>query len=66
MAKCDLHNMLFSKQRKILVHLGEDFLLAMKQRGFTKKLLCERTDFDHKTVNKVFAGDPGITIGTYL
>uniref|UniRef100_UPI00294FFC50 hypothetical protein n=1 Tax=Pseudohongiella nitratireducens TaxID=1768907 RepID=UPI00294FFC50 len=37
-----------------------------KRRGFTKKLLCERTGFDHKTVNKVFAGDPGVAIGTYL
>ena len=58
MAKRDLHNVLFPKQRKILTHFGEDLLLAMKRRGFTKKLLCERTGFDHKTVNKVFAGDP--------
>lgn len=66
MAKRDLHNVLFPKQRKILTHFGEDLLLAMKRRGFTKKLLCERTGFDHKTVNKVFAGDPGVAIGTYL
>lgn len=51
MAKRDLHNVLFPKQRKILTHFGEDLLLAMKRRGFTKKLLCERTGFDHKTVN---------------
>ena len=40
----------------------------MKRRGFSKKLLCEceRTGFDNKTVNKVFAGDPGAAIGTYL
>ena len=30
------------------------------------KLLCERTGFDHKTVNKVFTGDLGVAIGTYL
>lgn len=66
MAKRDLHNILFPKQRKILAHFGEDLLLAMKRRGFTKKLLCERTGFDHKTVNKVFTGDPGVAIGTYL
>lgn len=66
MAKRNLHNVLFPKQRKILTHFGEDLLLAMKRRGFTKKLLCERTGFDHKTVNKVFAGDPGVAIGTYL
>ena len=63
MAKRDLHNILFPKQRKILIHFGEDLLLAMKRRGFTKKC-C--TSVDHKTVNKVFAGDPGVAIGTYL
>jgi len=46
MAKRDLHNVLFPKQRKILTHFGEDLLLAIKRRGFTKKLLCERTGFD--------------------
>ena len=38
----------------------------MKRRGYTKKLICDRTGFDNKTVNKVFAGDPGVAIGTYL
>jgi len=45
MAKRDFHNILFPKQRKILTHFGEDLLLAMKRRGFTKKLLYERTWF---------------------
>lgn len=66
MAKRDMHSVLFPKQRKILRHYGEDLLLAMKRRGLTKKMLCERTGFDHKTVNKVFFGDPGVAIGTYL
>lgn len=66
MAKRDLHKVLFPKQQKILIQFGEDLLLAMKRRGFTKKLLCDRTGFDYKTVNKVFAGDPGVAIGTYL
>lgn len=66
MAKRNLHSVLFPKQRKILTHFGEDLLLATKRRGLTKKMLCERTGFDHKTVNKVFAGDPGVAIGTYL
>jgi transcriptional regulator with XRE-family HTH domain len=65
-AKRDLHKVLFPKQRKILSIFGEDLLLAMKRRGFTKKMLCERTGFDHKTVSKVFTGDPGVAIGTYL
>jgi len=66
MARRDLHSVLFPKQLKILSHFGEDLLLAMKRRGLTKKMLCERTGFDHKTVNKVFAGEPGVAIGTYL
>lgn len=66
MAKRDLHKVLFPKQRKVLSTFGEELFLAMKRRGFTKRMICERTGFDHKTVNKVFAGDPGVAIGTYL
>ncbi|CDG19618.1 hypothetical protein [Xenorhabdus doucetiae] len=66
MAKRDLHKVLFPKQRKILSIFGEDLLLAVKRRGFTKQMICDRTGFDNKTVNKVFAGDPGVAIGTYL
>ena len=66
MAKRDLHKILFPKQRKVLTSFGEDLLLAMKRRAYTKKMICDRTGFDNKTVNKVFAGDPGLAIGTYL
>ncbi|EPJ47585.1 MAG: hypothetical protein OFPII_11550 [Osedax symbiont Rs1] len=66
MAKRSLHKVLFPKQRKVLTTFGENLLLAMKRRGFTKKMLCQRTGFDNKTVNKVFAGDPGVAIGSYL
>jgi hypothetical protein len=64
--KRDLHKVLFPKQRRVLNSFGEDLLLATKRRGYTKKLICDRTGFDNKTVNKVFAGDPGVAIGTYL
>src|SRR5690554_243191 len=66
MAKRDLHKVLFPKQRRILATFGEGLLLATKRRGFTKKLICDRTGFDYKTVNKIFAGDPGVAIGSYL
>jgi len=62
MTKRDLHNILFPKQRKILTHFGEDLLLAMKRRGFTKNAVRASMVF----VNKVFAGDPRVAIGTYL
>lgn len=66
MAKRDLHKVLFPKQRKVLSTFGEDLLLAAKRRGLTKQSICDRTGFDNKTINKVFAGDPGVAIGTYL
>lgn len=66
MPKRDLHKVLFPKQRKVLTSFGEDLLLALKRRGYTKRMICDRTGFDNKTVNKVFAGDPGVAIGTYL
>jgi len=66
MAKRDLYNVLFPKQRKILQVFGEDLLLAMKRRGITKKLMSERTGFDPKTLNRVFSGEPSVAIGTYL
>ncbi|CAG73046.1 conserved hypothetical protein [Pectobacterium atrosepticum SCRI1043] len=66
MAKRDMYRVLFPKQRRTLTAFGEDLLLAVKRRGFTKKIICDRTGFDHKTVNKVFAGDPGVAIGAYL
>ena len=66
MAKRSLHKILFPKQQKLLTCFGENLLLAVKRRGLTKQQICERTGFDHKTVNKVFAGDPGVAIGTYL
>lgn len=66
MAKRDLHRILFPKQRKILSTFGEDLLLAAKRRGLSKQVICERTGFDPKTVNKAFEGDPGVAIGVYL
>ena len=66
MAKRDLHKVLFPRQRKVLTSFGEDLLLAVKRRGYTKQMICDRTGFDNKTFNKVFAGDPGVAIGTYL
>ena len=66
MPKRDLYRILFPKQRKALTTFGEDLLLAMKRRGWTKQMICDRTGFDNKTINKVFAGDPSVAIGTYI
>ena len=64
MAKKDLHRVLFPRQQNILSVFGEDLLLACKRRGLTKQMVCERTGFDPKTINKVFAGDAVVAIGT--
>ena len=53
MPKRDLYKILFPKQRKALTTFGEDLLLAMKRRGWTKQMICDRTGFDNKTINKV-------------
>jgi hypothetical protein len=66
MSKRDMHRVLFPKQQKILATFGEDLLLATRRRGFNKQTICDRTGFDNKTVSKVFAGDPGVSIGAYL
>ncbi|PKM18442.1 MAG: transcriptional regulator [Gammaproteobacteria bacterium HGW-Gammaproteobacteria-15] len=66
MPKRDMHRVLFPKQQKILVTFGEDLLLAVKRRGLTKQMICDRSGFDNKTVNKIFAGDPGVAVGAYL
>ena len=51
MPKRDLYRILFPKQRKALTTFGEDLLLAMKRRGWTKQMMCDRTGFDNKTIN---------------
>lgn len=66
MSQINNHRNLFPKQAKILQNFGQDLLLAMKRRGYTQKLISERTGFDPKTINKVFKGDAGVAIGTYL
>ncbi|QEI10937.1 hypothetical protein [Cellvibrio japonicus] len=66
MAKRDMYRVLFPREHQILARFGEDLLLAVKRRGLTKQMICDRTGFDNKTINKVFAGDPGVAIGTYL
>ena len=56
----------YPKQKKILTTFGEDLFLAMKRREFTKALVAERTGLDPKTITKVFNGDSGVAIGSYL
>ena len=60
------HKKLYPKQKKILTTFGEDLFLAMKRREFTKALVAERTGLDPKTITKVFNGDSGVAIGSYL
>ena len=66
MAKRNWNRTLFPNQQKLMKHFGEDLVLAMKRRGYTKALVSERTGFDPKTVKRVFDGDPSVSIGVYV
>lgn len=66
MPRRNLATLLYPRQRRVMDQFGEDLLLAMKRRGYTKKLISERTGFDPKTIKKVFEGDPSVAMGVYL
>ena len=66
MSKRNLHQILFPAQKRILEEFGTDLFLAVKRRGLNKTILCERSGFDIKTINKILAGDPGVAIGAYI
>lgn len=66
MSKRNLHQVLFPAQKRILETFGNDLLLAAKRRGLNKTMLCERSGFDIKTVNKILVGDPGVEIDAYI
>jgi hypothetical protein len=65
-SKRNLHQILYPAQKRILETFGTDLLLAAKRRGLNKTMLCERSGFDIKTVNKILAGDPGVALGAYI
>ena len=57
---------LFPKTSQSLARFGESIELAAKRRKFTQVLIAQRTGLDRRTVKKIFAGDPTVSLGHYL
>lgn len=57
---------LFKRQRSILEQLGENIKLARMRRRFSATLISERTGLSRTTINKIEAGNEGVSIGNYL
>lgn len=56
----------FPRNQKILVQLGENLRLACKRRKLTQTMLSERTGISRVTLRKIGLGDPGVSIGHYV
>jgi len=57
---------IFPKNKKILLTLGENIKLARKRRKLTQTLISERTGLSRLTVRNIEKGDSGVSIGHYL
>ncbi len=56
----------FPKNQKILVQLGENIRLARKRRKYTQTLISERTGLSRLTIRKIEHGDGTVSIGHYV
>ncbi len=57
---------IFPKNKKILITLGENIKLARKRRKLTQILVSERTGLSRLTVRNIERGDSGVSLGHYL
>jgi len=57
---------IFSKNRRILVQLGENIKLACKRRNYTQTQISERTGLSRLTIRRIEQGDPKVSIGHYV
>lgn len=57
---------IFPKNKKILLALGENIKLARKRRKLTQTLISERTGLSRLTIRNIEKGEPGVSIGHYL
>ena len=56
----------FPKNQKVLVQLGENIKLAYKRRGYTQSQISERTGLSRLTIRKIEQGDSKVSIGHYV
>jgi len=57
---------LFKRQRSVLEQLGENIKLARMRRRFSATLISQRTGLSRTTINKIEAGNEGVSMGNYL
>jgi len=57
---------MFPKNKKILLTLGENIKLARKRRKLTQILISERTGLSRLTIRNIEKGNSGVSIGHYL
>lgn len=57
---------IFPSESRQLSSFGERLRLARKRRKLSTAIIASRTGVSRTTVYKVEAGDPSVTLGTYL
>lgn len=57
---------IFPKNLVYLQQMGENILLACKRRGYSQKLISDRTGLSRLTVRKIESGDPSVSLGHYV
>lgn len=56
----------FPTEQRVLTALGERLRLARRRRKLTTITVAERAGISRTTLYKAEAGDPGVTLGTYV
>jgi DNA-binding XRE family transcriptional regulator len=58
--------LVFPKNQKELLQLGESIKQACKRIKYSKSLVAERTGLSPLTIRKIEQGDPTVSIGHYV
>lgn len=56
----------FPQEQRLLSALGERLRLARKRRKLSNAAVAQRAGISRTTLYKVEAGDPGVTLGSYV
>jgi transcriptional regulator with XRE-family HTH domain len=56
----------FPQEQALLTELGERLRLARLRRQLSTLVIAQRAGISRTTVYKAEAGDPGVTMGTYI
>jgi transcriptional regulator with XRE-family HTH domain len=57
---------IFPQEQRLLSELGERLRLARKRRRLSNAVVAQRAGISRTTLYKVEAGEPGVTLGSYL